>query len=187
MEHPQDAVFIDLTRGYRTLIDAADFERVSVGYWNLHVTQKGAAYAQGRFPGSRKVVALHRFLIGAAGGQVVDHVNGNGLDNRCANLRLCDPIQNAANSRRPTGASGYRGVFAAGQKWSALIGGGSERRYLGVFDTAEAAARQYDNAARIEFGEFAVLNFPKAGERGAAEVAIKAADLAGTPFAPVAA
>lgn len=113
---------------------------------------------------------MHTIVMGTRG---VDHVNGNGLDNRRENLRSASPAQNAANVLKRRGnPSPYKGVYARRRardrvSWVAQIRIGGRLRYLGRFDDAAAAAHAYDFAARAAYGAFACVNFPAAGERGA--------------------
>ena len=97
---------------------------------------------------------------------MVDHVNGDRLNNTRSNLRICDGTLNNANRRRrPTrtgrSASQYRGVHKAlnSSKWGATITYKRKRFYIGSFPTEEEAAKAYDAKAIELFGEFAVLNF----------------------------
>lgn len=104
---------------------------------------------------------LHRLLLPDA--EFVDHINGNGLDNRRSNLRLCTRSENARNSRKPSNnSSGYKGVswHKRTKKWRADIRNENRQRSLGSFDNALDAAHAYDRAARVMHGEFARLNFP---------------------------
>ena len=93
---------------------------------------------------------------------MVDHVNGDGLDNRKANLRICNDAQNRANSSRRKGtfSSKYKGVNWCKklQKWVAGIGVNHKRVDLGYFVCEEDAARAYNVAAIKYHREFAQLN-----------------------------
>lgn len=161
---------LPLTKGYVALIDEADVERViSAGKWQ--VLERGhTSYAtQSRWNGSGyDYFALHTFLTGW---QITDHINHDGLDNRRANLREATHQQNCWNTRKHrNNSSGYKGVnlFKRTGRWRTEIRvGAGVRLHLGYFDTAEEAARAYDVAAREYHGEFAALNFPRAGERSA--------------------
>lgn len=107
---------------------------------------------------------MHRFILDAPDGIAVDHVNGNGLDNRKANLRLASSSQNAIHRmrRNPAASSKYRGVtlHKGLGKWQAKAVYEGASIYLGVFVLEEEAAKAYDEFAIEHFGEFAVLNFP---------------------------
>ena len=108
-----------------------------------------------------KSIFLHRLVLAAQDGQVVDHINGDKLDNRRENLRLCTVAQNSQNqSLRATNTSGFKGVRrnAAAGKWEALIRHAGRRIYLGLFDDPRVAAHAYNRAAVALHGEFARLN-----------------------------
>lgn len=93
---------------------------------------------------------------------VLDHINGDTLDNRIVNLRDADLNQNSQN-RRAVSLSGYKGVQAeksTANPWKASIRVRGKLSHLGMFKTAEQAAEAYDAAALMHFGEFAKLNFP---------------------------
>lgn len=88
----------------------------------------------------------------------MDH---NGLNNTRANLRKCSRSLNCANKRGILAASGYRGVtLVRSGRWRAAVGFNRVNKYLGTFDTAEAAAVARDNFVFARYGEFAILNFP---------------------------
>lgn len=89
----------------------------------------------------------------------LDHVNGNRDDNRIKNLREATPAQNMANVR-PYGQTGLKGVVRNWGRFQANISEGGKLKHLGLFDTAEEAARAYDDAARRLRGCFARLNYP---------------------------
>ena len=97
---------------------------------------------------------MHRVILNAPPGVEVDHINGNGLDNRRSNLRLATRAQGQANRGRfKSNKSGYKGVHFDKQlgKWKLA--------FSAHFDTAEEAAQMYDRIARIVFGEYAKTNF----------------------------
>jgi hypothetical protein len=105
---------------------------------------------------------MHRLILGAPEGVLVDHVDGDGLNNTRANLRLCTSSQNAANIKAVWGCSRYKGVspHSASSRWQVILTYMGERIYLGLFDDEEEAARAYDRKALELRGEYAHLNFP---------------------------
>jgi len=121
-------------------------------------------YAQRRVPfkkdGKRtyQTFLFHRELMGAEAGQIVDHINGNTLDNRKSNLRICTASESVMNTRphKDKKHSIYKGVtfHKARKKYFAQIQKGGVKRNLGYFDTPEAAAIAYNTAAKEWFGEF---------------------------------
>lgn len=111
---------------------------------------------------------VHRLVMHAARGQVIDHVNGNPLDCRRANLRVVTKSQNGFNrGRAKHNTSGYKGVYWCKftSRWRAEIRHEKKRVKLGRFDDIEAAARAYDAAAREYHGVYARTNFPCAGDK----------------------
>jgi hypothetical protein len=152
---------IRLTKGLSALVDAADFDWLS--QWNWCANQGRYAVRQShredRADGKRGFIHMHREILAPPVGMYVDHVNGDGLDNRRANLRVCTRQQNAQNGRGDLRADKLRGAFAIKDRWQAIIIANGHRHYLGTFRTQEEAARVYDAAARQLHGDFAVLNF----------------------------
>jgi hypothetical protein len=156
-----------LTKGYVTVVDDCDAD-LQFPKWQAEVTNSGLIYAARKHLDSgrsnKTTIKLHRVILermlGRAlqSGEVVDHVNCDGLDNRRTNLRLATRQQNQANARRRSdNKSGYKGVIfdKARNKWRAEIRSMGIRKYLGRFDTADEAYRAYCDAATILFGEFA--------------------------------
>ena len=90
----------------------------------------------------------------------IDHINGNGLDYRKCNLRVCTHQQNLQNQRIQKGVSKFKGVcwHKASQKWMAKIKHNYKTIYLGVFNNEIDAAKSYNKKAKELFGEFARLN-----------------------------
>lgn len=99
--------------------------------------------------------------MGAAKNEEVDHINGDTLDNRRCNLRLCRRIQNARNVKKKSGSSQYKGVtwLRWCERWMARITVNYRQIILGYFTDETKAAKAYDEAARKHFGEFAKTNF----------------------------
>jgi hypothetical protein len=96
---------------------------------------------------------------------MLDHVNGDILDNSIENLRECTRSQNSMNSMRAHGASKCKGVAWSAQhgKWRAYITKDKKRKHLGLYDNERDAAQAYDAAALNEFGQFARPNFHSTG------------------------
>jgi HNH endonuclease/AP2 domain len=169
-------VLIRLTSGQHAIVDAEDYARLSQWKWYSKKHRTGSFYAY-RNIGSkpkRNMVMMHRLIVGAEAGQEVDHANGDTLDNRRENLRICTGLENRRNKKRyKTNTSGYKGVWKQSDcnRWRAYIGIRGKTRYIGLYATAEEAAGAYDAAALEEFGDFARLNFPHSvvfpGEPGA--------------------
>lgn len=172
-------VEIPLTRGLVALVDDDDAPTVRAYTWaamrgprTWYAHRNGIRRPDGRYAGQ----LMHTLLTGWPR---VDHLNGNGLDNRRPNLRPASASENARNSRKRQGAtSRYKGVHWSKRRrgWIAKIyvpkvGSGRLARpvELGCFDAETAAAHAYDDAARSHFGPFAALNFPLPGERYALE------------------
>ena len=156
---------IRLTERKFTIVDPADFYRLNSFYW-LTCGKNGNLYAARliRTPTGRlNTILMHKEIISAPPGLVVDHINTDSLDNRKANLRLATHSQNSCNSRRDKSntLSRYRGVSFSKrkQKWFAAIRANGKKIWLGYFDNEIDAARAYDNAAKRYHGEFARLNF----------------------------
>jgi hypothetical protein len=151
---------IPLSQGKSALVDDEDFDRLKSYQWFL----SGTGYAVGFVPsnGKFKLAYMHRFIMQAAEGQLVDHINSDSLDNRQTNLRFATPQQNGQNKRLSAlSCTGLKGVgwHKNRRKYHARIQLQGIRYHLGFFDDAETAALAYDEAARRLFGEFAVCNY----------------------------
>jgi HNH endonuclease len=154
-------ISLPLTRGLETWIDDEDSDRLAEFRYSA-IPCMGKFYAAStrlkRIYGS---VLLHRAIINAPKGMCVDHINGNTLDNRRSNLRLATHKQNMQNRKKHNCKNPYKGVYEKRSgRYTAMIFDNSKLKNLGVFETAEEAAKVYDARAAILHGEFARLNFP---------------------------
>lgn len=152
---------IELAGGHVTLIDSGDYARVSAHPWHaLRDVDGEPRYARTSMktePGRHRTVLLHRFILGLDGAEFVDHINGDGLDNRRCNLRVATARENAANSRAK-GRSGLNGVRRYARGYLASIAPNGMEICLGTYRTAEEAGAVYNAAALIAYREFARLN-----------------------------
>ncbi|MEN2465930.1 AP2 domain-containing protein [Ornithinibacillus sp. JPR2-1] len=148
---------IPLTQGKVTFVDAEDYEWLSKLKWYFRKSPKDKGYA--RRVANGKTIYLHRFIINAKPREIVDHINGNTLDNRKSNLRIVSIRENVINSSS-RGVSKYKGVSLhkkTGRYRARIVVNGRELS-LGYFDREEDAAIAYNIAANEYFGEFARLN-----------------------------
>lgn len=157
-------VFVPLSGGGHMVVDLADYDLVKPFNWIRFQVNKGSAYGHA-WVGGRAEYA-HRLILSPPAKMVVDHINGDGLDNRRSNMRIATRTQNNANRKHGSSRTGYKGVAPESGKFYAYIGAppGSRSKVerLGYFSTPEDAARVYDRAAIERWGEFARLNFPSA-------------------------
>lgn len=156
---------IPLTQGYYAIVDKDDYEMLSKFKWRVKPSKSGVVYAFRRQyinggKGKTTPIRMHRFIMNADDGQMVDHINGNGLDNRKSNLRFCCNQENAANRKKAHGTSKYKGVnwHKAAKSWVAQATLNDKKIHLGYYKTEEEAALAYNKGAVIVFGEFARLN-----------------------------
>ncbi len=151
---------IKLTWGKWAIVDAADYERLRSYKWLA--VEMGRCWYGRTLKRDGRPLAMHRLIMDAPKGLMVDHIDHNGLNNRKSNLRLCTRKQNRRN-RRPNlgGSSKYKGVCwcKSSKKFRAAISHNKKRIYLGYFHDEVEAAKAYDEKARELFGEFAYLNF----------------------------
>ena len=174
---------IQLTKGYVAIVDDDDYEWLSKYRWCASVDKREdqGNYTSARttiykyFEGYkwRRSVKMHRLIMDAKRGEIVDHINGDPLDNRRSNLRLCTAAENARNHKKQElinkspCTSEYKGVTLSTKKtpygdyqyWRAQITVDGVNHYLGQFKTEEDAATAYDVAAEEHHGEFARTNF----------------------------
>lgn len=131
-----------------TAMDGVGYHRARI--WGVEVNAHRAAWAvhYGEWPAGQ-----------------IDHINGDQRDNRIANLRVASTAENSRNAKSQAGSSQFKGVSASGRRWVARIKSNRKNISLGSFATEVDAAKAYDAAAIVHFGEFARLNFPAAAIR----------------------
>lgn len=152
------AIEVPLTNGKFAIVDDEDFEKVSVYKWRFDGRYATTVIDKE----SQRKVYMHRLITNAATGELIDHKNGDRLDNRKENLRIASFRENAANCRlHAHNTTGYKGVyrFSRGNKrWRASITFNDKQLSLGYYDNPIDAAKAYNAKALELFGEFARLN-----------------------------
>ena len=158
----EPTTIIPLTQGRHAIIDNEDLPLVAAYKW--HACKYGHVwYAEGHTPRpNRKTIRMHRIVIGAKKGQAVDHKNGNGLDNRRTNLRICTRSEQSLNCR----TDGFRGVGLLtdrkrSKKWYARVRVNGKSVWLGTYNTPEGAAEAFDRLAPRYIGTLYRPNFPE--------------------------
>lgn len=158
---------IPLTRGLFALVDDEDYEWLM--QWQWYSSERYVRRVEW-INGKRRQISMHRQIMSAPPGVLVDHKNGDPLDNRKSNLRFASRFGNSENSRRRKKfSSRFKGVSWDGVRglWRARISPSLKVWHLGRFACEIDAAKAYDAAARKIFGEFATLNFPLGAEQAA--------------------
>jgi len=151
---------IQLSQGKVALVDDEDFERLSQWGWHYHIGYAARMSPRPRVKGKSTIIYMHRLIMNTPDGMQVDHINGEGLDNRRENLRNCTNTENQHNQKlSKKSTTGFKGVRKRERRFEAQIRVDGKDLYLGMYATPEEAARAYDNAAVKYFGEFSKVNF----------------------------
>jgi len=145
--------------GKSAKVNDADYKKLSELKWNF----------DGKYAVRPNGVYMHRVVMGLPrkkeNNLEVDHINGDQLDNRKKNLRVCNHQQNRANSKlQANNTSGFKGVHLSNEtyrkkKWVVEFKLNGQKIYLGRYLTKEEAAKAYNKAAIKFYGEFARLNY----------------------------
>lgn len=147
---------------YTAWVDDEDAERIRRFTWHI---KKDGPRRYARYGRGKNSLRMHQMVIASWGRKMqIDHIDGDGLNNRKANLRHCTCSQNQMN-RRPENGRRFKGYHLNKllNKWRTQIRVNGKTIHVGLFDDEIAAAQAYDEAATKYFGEFARLNFPKGG------------------------
>lgn len=159
--------YVPLTRGFEALVDVEDAPLVS--QWNWCVSGPGlyehggtSLYAMRRasVDGVMRTIKMHRLLFNASAGAQVDHINGNGLDNRKANLRFVTHAQNMQNRKmHRNNSTGYKGVYWDENRlmFQSIICANGHKAHLGWFYCPEQAHAAYAEASKRLHGEYGRL------------------------------
>lgn len=160
---------IPLTQGYFTKVDDDDFARLASYRWQpSKIRQHIRVCRIVKIDGKRTTLYMARDVINAPRGKYVDHINGDNLDNRKCNLRICTNSENLRNrSKNKTNTSGYKGVYKnkdtytkvnKNKPWKVLIMTKGNSKFIGTFKTKKEAAKAYNKAAKKYHGNFAYFN-----------------------------
>lgn len=157
---------IELTKGLVAIVDDEDYEELSKHLW--HVTKSGYACRYIRDLSKKKKQAylpIHRAIMGLSSDdpRVVDHIDGDKLNNQRSNLRICTAAENVRNRRgRADVTSGFKGVYTTLYgKWRAAISHNKKWMHIGVYETREEACAAYCRVAKELHGEFANFELKK--------------------------
>lgn len=160
----QRCLKIPLTKGKFALITESD---QWVCKWLWMADGKNRYASRSAYPNGKhgKIVSLkmHREILKPSVGMEVDHINGNGFDNRRCNLREVTKSQNQRwSGKHCISSSRFKGVTwnKKNSKWVAQIHTPPRSRYIGLFEDETEAAKAYDRVALELYGEFAKINFP---------------------------
>ena len=160
---------IQLSHGKIALVDPEDYDALSKYKWYAYQHKGKLWYAISGMGAKRKIIhRMHKEILGVHD-VIIDHINGDGLDNRRSNLRIVNSHQNIMNSIKRPGktyakkpcSSRFKGVYwkADKNKWAAHCQGKFGCGHIGYFNDEVEAAKAYDSAARTYFGVYARCNF----------------------------
>jgi hypothetical protein len=146
--------------GYSILIDDEDIEIISLKKWKVEKNIKSNLYYVRTI--SEKNIYMHKYLLSCPIGMEVDHIDGNGLNNKKENLRIATHQQNNFNKKPyANNKVGLKGVREDRGKFIATITHNYKTIYIGSYKTKEEAGIAYDKKALECFGDFAYLNYPE--------------------------
>jgi hypothetical protein len=148
-----------------TMVSIEDYDTLNKHKWHIISDNRGMLYVTRTLynPETKKykIVLMHRIIMQAKDGEIVDHINRNTFDNRRCNLRITDFAGNSRNRKLPkNNTSGYKGVSFEVNRWKSYITFNNIDIRLGRYKIKEDAALAYDFASKILFEDKANPNFP---------------------------
>ena len=149
---------IDIKSDNQLIVDEDKYYDLKMFSW--HINKNGHVYMTDE---NKKHVMLDKFLLEYDGNDVINHIDGNKLNNKISNLRIITKAQSAMSRKSaPNSSTQYIGVSFTKQtnKWKATIQVDKKAKHLGFFDTEIEAAKARDIATKEYYGEFGTLNFP---------------------------
>lgn len=153
---------IPLTQGKFAIVDDDDYESLSKFTWCYKADKCGYAIRGMWIYPKTKIIRMHRQIMNTPKGMQTDHINGDGLDNRQSNLRICTNQQNSMGHKKKikNKTSKFRGVswLKDRQKWRSVIMFNQKQTHLGHFHSEGDAAFAYNKKAKELFGKWAQLN-----------------------------
>lgn len=151
--------YIELTQGKQAIVDDLNYEWLKQWKWCINST--GGAIRVDIRDGKKITIIMSRLILDCPKGLIVDHINGNRLDNRRENLRICTAQQNSFNKKlEMRNQTGFKGVcwHSPLNKWRARIKVNQKNIHIGLFESKIEAVKAYNEAAKQYFGEYARLN-----------------------------
>jgi hypothetical protein len=149
---------LNLTKGYKTKVCECHYHIVKNYKWSASVTKSQVKAIRGTTAGGKsKTYLMNREIMNALKGYVVDHIDGDSLNNQCYNLRVCTQQQNLMNIKiRKDNTSGHKGVhwYKQTNRWQAQISYLGKKIHLGFYKNKSDAISAYENKANELFGEF---------------------------------
>lgn len=152
---------IELTQGKVALVDDEDFEWLNQWKWCAVKSKRSFYVIRTSYKPRKHTIRMHRLIMNAPNGAIIDHKDNNGLNCQKSNLRICTNQQNCCGKRLRLGYSSvFKGVYwcKRAEKWISRIGVNYKKKEVGLFNSEVEAAVAYNQAALKYHGEFARLN-----------------------------
>lgn len=153
---------IKLTQNKVAIVDDANFEWLNQWKWQYDLGYARRSVNMGKFENGKQHIthiSMHRLIMDEPENMEIDHKNGDGLDNRRSNLRICTRAQNQQN-RKIHKNKEFKGVnwHKRVGRWAVAIRVNKKLIHIGYYSDRHVAAKAYDEAAKKHFGEFARTN-----------------------------